>query len=286
MRFSLFVAVLLSIGLLGGCTEKNAIVLGEVVVNAPRQLDDDVEDREAIRQEIIDIARNESRIYWKPGSNTRTHVLKLRVGDVLESSQGGGEFRLVTVNLKGVGKEFSYRAEGRGGVPEDLRGSVVSGFRDAWGVLRFQRELDLASTPRWVESLNHSDWRVREFALERIAQKRLIQAVPFLSECLNTEKEDRLRLRIIGVLAELKATEAVAPLVAITRNKNPALLLQVLHALGQIGGREAEAFLVTVATGHSIEGVRRVATEILKDMGADQGKAQKSANPPTSGSSK
>ena len=109
-----------------------------------------------------------------------------------------------------------------------------------------------------------------------------MEALPFFYESLNTEHDVRLRLRIIGVLAELKDPRAVAPLVAITRHKNPALLLQVLHALGQIGGREAEAFLVTVATGHSIDGVRRVAGEILKGMGADQRSAAEVKLPQTS----
>ena len=65
---------------------------------------------------------------------------------------------------------------------------------------------------------------------------------------------------------ELGIEVAVGPLIELTRRERGGLMLHVLHALGVLGGREAEAFLVTVAGGHSVEGVRSVAARIIGDL--------------------
>ncbi len=264
-----------------GCRSKNAIVVSEVVVNSPRQLDDDVEDRTLIRLDIISQLKKNSMVRWEPEDHDgTTHVLKIRIGDVVDRPEIGGDFRFVEVRLRGIRGELSYRADGQGQPPHKLRESVVSGFVDAWKVIENQRLIDLETEPRWADYLTHSDWRVREFALERVAQKRVNSVVPVLISRLQDETIQRLKMRVIGVLAELKAKSAVAPLVAITRHQEPALLLQVLHALGHIGGKEALGFVVTVATGHSIEGVRQVATDILKGLQPSEDMNREAAQKP------
>ena len=173
---------------------------------------------------------------------------------------------MVTVELKPLSHGAVYRVDGRGSQPEDLRGSVMGGFKDAMAVIAQERRADLVGEDAFITLLRHEDWRIREFTLDRVASARMVAAVPFLCEALIQEDVEPLRLRIVGVLAELGDQRAVGPLIKLTRYQSPAFLLQVLHALGAIGGKEAEAFLVTVAGGHAVEGIRQVAIRIVKEM--------------------
>ncbi|MED5464498.1 MAG: HEAT repeat domain-containing protein [Myxococcota bacterium] len=254
-------------GLFGGCQDKNAIVVTKIVVNAPRQLDDDVADKEAIRASITEWIDKDSLIQEGSVIKQPTHFLRVRIGDVFDAlSEDGGDYRMVTVELKPLGHGAVYRVDGRGSRPEDLRGSVMGGFKDAMAVIAQERRADLAGEDAFITLLRHEDWRIREFTLDRVASARMLAAVPFLCEALIQEDVEPLRLRIVGVLAELGDQRAVGPLIKLTRYQSPAFLLQVLHALGAIGGKAAEAFLVTVAGGHAVEGIRQVAIRIVKEM--------------------
>lgn len=254
-------------GLFGGCQDKNAIVVTKIVVNAPRQLDDDVADKEAIRASITEWIDKDSLIQEGSVIKQPTHFLRVRIGDVFDAlSEDGGDYRMVTVELKPLGHGAVYRVDGRGSQPEDLRGSVMGGFKDAMAVIAQERRADLVGEDAFITLLRHEDWRIREFTLDRVASARMLAAVPFLCEALIQEDVEPLRLRIVGVLAELGDQRAVGPLIKLTRYQSPAFLLQVLHALGAIGGKEAEAFLVTVAGGHAVEGIRQVAIRIVKEM--------------------
>ena len=254
-------------GLFGGCLDKNAIVVTKIVVNAPRQLDDDVADKEAIRASITEWIDKDSLIQEGSVIKQPTHFLRVRIGDVFDAlSEDGGDYRMVTVELKPLGHGAVYRVDGRGSQPEDLRGSVMGGFKDAMAVIAQERRADLAGEDAFITLLRHEDWRIREFTLDRVASACMLAAVPFLCEALIQEDVEPLRLRIVGVLAELGDQRAVGPLIKLTRYQSPAFLLQVLHALGAIGGKEAEAFLVTVAGGHAVEEIRQVAIRIVKEM--------------------
>ena len=261
------VCLLLGWAVVGGCQDKNAIVVSKIVVNAPRQLDDDVADKEAIRASISKWIDNDSLIQSGSPITQSTHFVRVRIGDVLDAAPDmGGDYRMVTVDLKPLGHGAVYRVDGRGSHPEDLRASVLGGFKDAMEVIAHERRADLGGEDAYISLIRHEDWRIREFTLDRVASHRLMAAVPFLCDALIQETVEPLRLRIVGVLAELGDPRAVAPLIKLTRYQSPAFLLQVLHALGAIGGKEAEAFLVTVAGGHAVEGIRQVAIRIVKEM--------------------
>jgi len=268
MKWMLRLVCLLLVGVVpGGCQDKNAIVVAKIVVNAPRQLDDDVADKEAIRESIADWIDQDALIQGGSPIKQSTHFLRVRIGDVLDAApEEGGDYRMVTVDLKPLGHGAVYRVDGRGSQPEDLRVSVMGGFKDAMAVIAHQRRADLRGEDAFITLLRHEDWRIREFTLDRVASQRIVTAVPFLCDALMQEDVEPLRLRIVGVLAELGDERAVAPLIKLTRYQSPAFLLQVLHALGAIGGKEAEAFLVTVAGGHAVEGIRLVAIRIVKEM--------------------
>jgi len=264
-----WVWLLLVPGLLISCSRQDRIVLSNIVVNAPRQLDDDVEDKEAIRTRIEQLVGGTPGIVVDAKAPSPTHFMQVWIGDVFSQGAGSGEeFRRVEVVLRAHEKGHQYRVEGRGRTPERLGDSVVDGFEDAWRLITLQRQATAVGGGAYINMLSSSDWRLREFALDRIAMSSFLAAVPALCDALSTERLAVLQLRIIGVLTELGDRRAVRPLIALTRNQRAGLVLHVLHALGSIGGREAEAFLVTVASGHSIEGVRGVATQIIGDMQA------------------
>ena len=99
-----------------------------------------------------------------------------------------------------------------------------------------------------------------------------MEAVPALSNQLKDETDPATLLRIVGALAEIGDERAVGPLIELTRQKDDYFVLQVIYAVGTIGGRTAEGFLVTVAGCHGSEHVRQVAEAILKE---------RTGNPPT-----
>lgn len=252
-----------------GCKKRDPVVVAKIVVNAPRQLDDDQEEKDAIRARVETLVKRTPGVTVDSSDSNPTHFLQVRIGDVFsEPVSGGVEYRQVAVVLRARGEGRSYRVEGMGDGPDKLTESVVAGFEDGWRLITRQRQANAKGESAYLDLLSNSDWRLREFALDQISANRVTKAVPVLCEALLTEPLAVLQLRIIGVLTELRDRRAVGPLIELTRNQRAGLLLHVLHALGVIGGREAEAFLVTVAGGHSIEGVRSVATQIIGDMQA------------------
>jgi hypothetical protein len=63
-------------------------------------------------------------------------------------------------------------------------------------------------------------------------------------------------------------------MIATTRFKDEVFVVQVIYAVGGIGGRMAEAFLVTLASGHPSPRVQNAARRML-----DEGTKPSAQNP-------
>ncbi len=65
---------------------------------------------------------------------------------------------------------------------------------------------------------------------------------------------------------EIKDPRAVPPLIELAQGKDLALVREILFALSEIGGDEAEAYLYTMAQGHDQPSIRQAASEAFEEL--------------------
>jgi hypothetical protein len=116
-----------------------------------------------------------------------------------------------------------------------------------------------------VQDLRATDPRVREFALRVLADRRQPAAAPLLIERLHDGDPVAVR-QAIGALVEMRTPEAVGALIELGRGKDLGFQQEILFALGEIGGEEAEAYLYTVAQGHDQPAMRAAAQDALDTL--------------------
>ena len=151
--------------------------------------------------------------------------------------------------------------------------TVLAGFDDAWGALYKIRQLDVSPDKQVIKSLEDPDPRLREYAIQLAGERRLKGAVTPLCDLLAKETGGQAVFKAIGALVSIGDSRAVEPLIALSHQKSPTFVLQVVFAVGAIGGRTAQAYLVTLAGGHPIEEVQRGARDALDEMQRRSGAA-------------
>ncbi|MCC6806863.1 MAG: HEAT repeat domain-containing protein [Deltaproteobacteria bacterium] len=117
-----------------------------------------------------------------------------------------------------------------------------------------------------VTALSSPSRRVRDFAVRLAGARKIKDLVPVLSKRLADEPESDLVLRIVGALVQIGDDRAVSPLVELTKRKHPIFINQIVFAVAQIGGQEAEAYLDTLAQGHPSDQVRAAARDALQEL--------------------
>jgi HEAT repeat protein len=98
-----------------------------------------------------------------------------------------------------------------------------------------------------------------------LAERRLPEAVAPLIERLQDPDPGIARLAV-GALIAIGDRRAVPPLIELTRKRPGEFVSQVVYALGELGGEEAEGFLFTLESGHPDATVRKAAAQALSDM--------------------
>ncbi|MEN9797601.1 MAG: hypothetical protein RL653_1297 [Pseudomonadota bacterium] len=124
---------------------------------------------------------------------------------------------------------------------------------------RTRPDADLAA------QLQDGDGRVREYALQVLAERKSALAVPGLLERLRSTDGAQVR-RAMGALVEMREKQAVPVLIDLGRHKEPTFLREIVFALGELGGEEAEAWLFTVSRGHDLPAIREAAGQALDDL--------------------
>ena len=119
------------------------------------------------------------------------------------------------------------------------------------------------------QDLLSNDERVREYALRVLAERRHPAAAPLLIRQLEDDNPQEVR-RAIGVLAEMKAPAAVPALIDLMKDREIGFAQEVVFAIGEIGGTEAEAYLFTVAQGHDQPDVQAAAQQALDTLYASR----------------
>lgn len=131
--------------------------------------------------------------------------------------------------------------------------------------------LQLASLQKTEEELiadlSAPDVDKRDLAIRMLTDRRSGAAVPILLERLR-DPDREIQLRTIGALVEIGDLRAATALVDATAQRDASFVVQVIYALSQLGGADAEAYLFTASTGHPEAAVRQAATEALGTLRA------------------
>ncbi len=243
------------------------ITVGRIVLNLPRRLDDNAKDREAIREAVAERVRQDPLTEFDPKARDASHTLQLSAGVVVPIPGESTEARPVTVRLRPRRDGREYEAGGRGLPLADAESSVLTGFDAAWEIIDQERWLDIGDDARLIQALRHPDSSLRDFAIQRLGERKSVAAVDALGEILGSLEEDPDRvLRAVGALVAIGDRRAVDPLIDLTRRKDPRFVIQVVFALSGIGGPTAQGYLVTLASGHPVEAVRESAKDALGEM--------------------
>ncbi len=266
-RFSAIASSLVCSLALGACRAKvERVTIGRVVIDAPRELEGPGAAREAVRAGISERLGKDPITTLDADERDATHVLHVRIGAAYEAPHDAGPpERPVQVRLRPVGTGPLYEVMSRARGP-DTAGAILAAFDEAWGVIGQQRHLELAADPELVAALADPDLRLRDFAVTRLGDRKSALAVEPLCKLLEKEEHQELVLRAIGGLVSIGDARAVEPLIELSNRKDPDFVLQIVFAVGSIGGRTAEAYLVTMASGHPIEAIRRGAEQALGEL--------------------
>ena len=79
----------------------------------------------------------------------------------------------------------------------------------------------------------------------------------------------------IGALSQLKDPRAVPALIELSRGTDAAIALRLIPVVGDIGGPDAQGWLLTLEQAHPDPRVRSAATEALETMRPTQAAVRK-----------
>ncbi|MBI5508151.1 MAG: HEAT repeat domain-containing protein [Deltaproteobacteria bacterium] len=244
------------------------IVVGSIALALPPALDNDAATREGVRAQVAARLADSAGVRFAPDRRHATHRLALDVEEIVRLPGSGRELRPVRVHLAPLAGGVDLATVGAGLPLLDVVASAITGFDDAWAVIKEERMLTTADDRALIASLAHPDRRVRDFVIQALGARRARQAVSSLCERLTVEPQPELVLRIIGALVAIGDNAAAEPLIELARDRSPALVVQIAYALGSLGGTVAEGYLVTLASGHPLPEVREAAAAALKDLAA------------------
>ncbi len=114
-----------------------------------------------------------------------------------------------------------------------------------------------------VRRLPTMDGQELDLALKKIVDRRMTGAAPALVHMFRATGDEKLKKRLLGVFARLRARGAVDDIIAWARSKDSDELVPVLAVLAQISGPKAEAFLQWAAHFHGDAHVREEAAKLL-----------------------
>lgn len=149
---------------------------------------------------------------------------------------------------------------------DDHESAVRKAFQDLTRAVRERWELRRLSDDVVVRRLQGE---VTSALLQEVADRRLRAAVPTINQMIGDERVQDIRvLDAVGALVAIGDPAGAPGLIAATRRKPIAFWPQILYALAQLGGEQAEGFLFTVSRGHEDARIRDIARQALDEMRA------------------
>jgi len=127
--------------------------------------------------------------------------------------------------------------------------------------------LTKASDAELVAKVSDDDPLIQARAIRAARERKVAAAVPPLIAILESdEQHPEVIAETIGALIELRDPSAVGPLIDSARRRPPQYQAQIIFGVAQIGGKQAEAYLFTVASGHRDPRVRQNAKDALAEL--------------------
>ncbi|QSQ25613.1 HEAT repeat domain-containing protein [Pyxidicoccus parkwayensis] len=201
----------------------------------------------------------------------------LKDGDPRSYAEVGGS---LTLERFGGDLPQQYEVVGLGEAPveEDTPAGRQKAMRVALeSVLRqvtSSAVLQLAALDRsdeaLVQDLRADDPPTRSVALRTLAERHHPAAAPLLIDQLKDATDADALRKTMGTLVEMKARSAVPVLIDLARGKDFGFVQEIVFAVGEIGGPEAEAYLYTVAQGHDVPAVQAAAQQALDTLYASR----------------
>lgn len=165
--------------------------------------------------------------------------------------------------------EGHARLEARSNSIDDIQQAARDGFarslERAVAEAKAVVELLAAKDEAVVEKLAGPPGASQEAAVLVLARRHNPAALKVLIEWLGSDDVEVVH-QAMGLLVEMKARDAVSPLIEAAHGKDATFEREVVFALGEIGGDEAEAYLFTLAQGHDDPIVRASAERALEDL--------------------
>ncbi len=153
-----------------------------------------------------------------------------------------------------------------------VRALIQKGFQKARSDVELALKLQRAPESEVVQTLDSRASYARARAISVARDRKLGSAVPKLMRIVADAEEDQnLILLAMGALVAIGDPRAVSALIDAGRQKGVPYLTQILFAIARLGGREAEAYLFTVKSGHASSQVRQVAKEALEELEREKG---------------
>ena len=218
----------------------------------------------------------------------RAEVASAQLADLAYADGGAGHLARVEVVLeasrRGAGETRKVSGTGVGRAPAppdtDLDGqgaafarAFARGLGKAAAQLMNATAARALSTPALEKMLRTGSDGQREAAADVLVDRGVRAVIPALIQELQCP-EDSVRLKAIGELVELKAKSAAPALIELAERRrpmgvDPRLQVQIIYALGSIGGRDAQAYLYTMASGHPDPRIRQAAQEATHQLEHD-----------------
>jgi hypothetical protein len=165
--------------------------------------------------------------------------------------------------LKETGRASS--PVGPGGPAKAVRAALASAIGEAVRALRVSVAAEVKGDEALTADLDSPDARVRGQAVQALGERGVRAAVPALIERLR-DADPKVAHRAVGALAQIKDPRAVPPLIDLCRNGDSALALRMVRVVGDIGGRDAQGWLLVTEQAHPDPRVREAASEVLDEL--------------------
>jgi HEAT repeat protein len=146
-----------------------------------------------------------------------------------------------------------------------VRIALASAVGEAIRALRVSVAADVKDIPALIADLASADSRVRGQAVQALGDRGVRTAVPALIERLR-DSDPRVAHRAVGALAQIKDPRAVPALIDLCRGGDPALTQRMARIVADIGGRDAQGWLLVLEAAHPDPRVRESAAAALDDL--------------------
>jgi len=214
----------------------------------------------------------------------RVDVVGLRLAPSTGGQGAVAELAVEVELVPGKGDEPPHKETGRasapvgaGGPSQAVQTALAGAVGEAIRALRVSVAADVKGNEALVADLASPDARVRGQAVQALGERGVKSAVPGLIERLR-DGDPKVANRAVGALAQIRDPRAVPALIDLCRAGDSGLTLRMVRIVGDIGGRDAQGWLLVQEQAHPDPRVREAASEVLDELRRATPPATKSAS--------